>query len=250
MQTEKSWERLSAKTRVRISREHRFNTDTLLLAWFSMPKKGERCADLGTGCGTIPLFWCDRGEPGHVWGVEIQPQGAELLGESIEANGLEEKIGVLNGDLRDTALLRERIEPGSLDRMACNPPYTPEGRGDPASAESRKTARYQGMCTFEDVARAARLFLRWGGRFCCCQRPEYLAECMAILGKHGLEPKRLRLVQQREGKAPFLFLLESRRGGKPGMEVQPVLLVEKEGSFSPEMLEIYGAYREGRENGL
>ena len=68
---------------------------------------------------------------------------------------------------------------------------------------------------------------------------------MTLFRQKGLEPKRLRLVQQRPGKAPFLFLLEGRRGGKPGLTVEPVLLIEGEGGgLSREMEEIYGNYRD------
>ena len=67
---------------------------------------------------------------------------------------------------------------------------------------------------------------------------------MASLQKEGLEPKRLRFVQQRQDKAPFLFLLEAARGGNPGMQVLPTLFVEDSaGGLSPEMLEIYGSYK-------
>ena len=59
----------------------------------------------------------------------------------------------------------------------------------------------------------------------------------------------MRLCQQRVGKAPFLFLLECRRGGKPGMTVEPVLLLEGEdGSPSPELEAIYGDYRDNPEH--
>ncbi len=63
--------------------------------------------------------------------------------------------------------------------------------------------------------------------------------------RFGIEPKRLRLVQQRRTKAPKLFLLEGRRGGKRGfLDVLPTLFIEDEnGGFSEEMLAIYGDYK-------
>ena len=63
---------------------------------------------------------------------------------------------------------------------------------------------------------------------------------------NSIEPKRLRFVQQRKDKAPKLFLIEGRRGGKPGgLKVEPVLFVENEsGGFSDEMIRIYGQYKE------
>lgn len=80
-----------------------------------------------------------------------------------------------------------------------------------------------------------------------CQRPERLSDVISSMRAHNIEPKRLRFVQQRPGKAPKLFLIEGRRGGKPGgLIVEPVLLIEGEnGDFSEEMIKIYGEYKEG-----
>ena len=73
---------------------------------------------------------------------------------------------------------------------------------------------------------------------------------MNVFRSYGLEPKRLRLVQQRINTAPSLFLLEVRRGGKPGLSVLPTLIIEDEnGGFSAEMLEIYGNYKFGHKGG-
>ena len=78
-----------------------------------------------------------------------------------------------------------------------------------------------------------------------CQRPQRLYDMMHTMQQAGIMPKRLRFVQQRQGKAPGLFLLEGRKGGNPGMTVEPVLFIENEiGGFSPEMLEIYGDYKQ------
>ena len=133
--------------------------------------------------------------------------------------------------------------------MACNPPYTAPGAGIPSEDGARRAARQGDSLSLEDVARGARYALRFGGRLCLCLRPQRLAEAVEVFHSHQLEPKRLRLVQQRAGKAPFLFLLECRRGGKPGMEVGPVLLLEREdGSPTQEIEAIYGDYRDNPEH--
>ena len=73
-----------------------------------------------------------------------------------------------------------------------------------------------------------------------------LAEALALFPRFDLEPKLLRLVQQRRDKAPYLFLLECRRGGRPGgLEAAPTLLLEEDtGGPTRELLEIYGSYRD------
>ena len=64
---------------------------------------------------------------------------------------------------------------------------------------------------------------------------------------HLYAPKKLRFVQQRPSKAPKLFLIEGRLGGRPGgLCVLPTLFIEgSDGGFSEEMIKIYGDYKEG-----
>lgn len=242
-----TWEPLSKTARVCVSRVHRFGTDAILLADFSLPRRGERCAELGAGCGVISLLWATRAAPSKVFAVELQEDAAALCRRGVEANGLADAVETVRADLRDTRELRRHFEPGSLDRMACNPPYQSAGTGVMSRDPGERLARHETACSFADVAAAARTFLRWGGVFCCCQRPARLPELMRCLSDSGLEPKRLRFVQQRPGKEPFLFLLEARRGGRPGLRAEPVLFVEGDrGGWSPEILKIYGEYKEGR----
>ena len=61
-----------------------------------------------------------------------------------------------------------------------------------------------------------------------------------------LELKRLRFVAQKEGRAPWLFLAEGKRGAKPGVRVEPQLVLQNvDGSDTAEMAEIFGDYRNG-----
>lgn len=234
------WEPLGQKLKVLVSSTHRFNTDTLLLADFSLPRPGQRCADLGCGCGTISLLWCGRGSPAHVTAVELQPDAAALAERSAAENGLGEKITVVRGDARNyKALLPHQ----GLDRIACNPPYFPAGAGLPSADPCRRQARHSETLTLEELGQAARFGLKFGGGLCVCLPVFRMAEAFNLFGGMGLEPKRLRLVQQRPDKAPYLFLLECRLGGKHGLTAEPTLILQGEdGSFTGEMMEIYGDY--------
>lgn len=238
-------EPLSRTRSVIVSEHHRFNTDTILLADFSRPRAGETCAEFGTGCGVIPLIWCTRTNPKSVYAVELQQDACDMARRSVELNGLEERVFVVNHDIRELRAGKGPV-PHNLDLIACNPPYKPEGTGVKNPHEGLRIARHEVACSFADIVSAAASLLRWGGRFFCCLRPERLCDAMVTLRSAGLEPKRIRFVQQREGKQPSLFLLQANRGGKPGMITEPVLLIEDgNGAFSKEMLEIYGDYGEG-----
>lgn len=240
---EPHWEPLDPHCRVLVSASHGFTTDTLLLADFARPRPGERCADLGCGCGTIALLWRSRGRPGHILAVELQPEGARLAARSVEENGFGESIRVVQGDVRDYKVL---LPHQGLDLIACNPPYFVPGRGLASPNPQRAAARHGQQLTLEDLARAARFSLKYGGRLCLCLPAERLAEAVVVFHSHGLEPKRLRLVQERPGKPPYLLLMECKSGGKPGLRAEEALMIrDGDGAYSQEMTEIYGGYRQG-----
>ena len=240
------WEPLSGGARVLVSPEHTFGTDAVLLADFSAPRPGEHWADLGTGCGVIPLLGRVRTKAARITGVELQPKAAAQARRSVEENGLADTVDILEGDGRQLSRL---FPAGSLDGLACNPPYTAPGTGIPSGDAARRAARQGDSLSLEDLAREGKRVLRFGGRLCVCLRPARLLEAMELFQAYQLEPKRLRLCQQRPGKAPFLFLLECRRGGRPGLTVEPVLLLEGEdGAPSREIEAIYGDYRDNPEH--
>ena len=77
-----------------------------------------------------------------------------------------------------------------------------------------------------------------------CQRPERLAEIMTVMRENKLEPKRLRLVCKKVGEEPWLVLTEARKCGNTGLRIEPTLYVYENGEYSPEMIRIYGPYKE------
>ena len=87
--------------------------------------------------------------------------------------------------------------------------------------------------------------LNFGGRLCMCNRPERLSDTIVAMKNNGIEPKRLRLVAKTPYTRPWLFLIEGRKGGKPFMNVDPLLIMYGEdGELSKEVTDIYGEYKE------
>ena len=235
-------EPLGGGIEIYVSRSFHFSTDTILLADFSKQQGAKLCADLGTGCGTIPLLWLKHNPKLNIAAVEIQKDACRLLRDSIAHNHLEDRLAVYNADIKD---LKGVLPFGAFDAVACNPPYKPTGTGLQNPAEAKQIARHETECSLSDVCQAASKLLQFGGKLFLCQRPERLADATESMREFGIEPKRLRFVQQRRDKAPKLFLLEGRRGGKRGfLDVLPTLFIEDDsGGFSKEMLEIYGNYK-------
>jgi tRNA1Val (adenine37-N6)-methyltransferase len=107
-------------------------------------------------------------------------------------------------------------------------------------AASRAAAREESACTLEELCSAAAFLLRTGGGFFVVYRPERLAELFCAMADCGIEPKRLRMVQNTAFSAPSLVLAEGRRGGRPGLRMEPPLILhESDGCETAEYKRIY-----------
>ena len=250
-----------------------FGMDAVLLSAYVRIKKARRGLDMGTGNGIIPLLLSDRTDCASLTGLEIQPESAGLAVRSIALNGLQDRVHIVQGDIREA----DRIfAPASFDLITCNPPYravgsgritgttsgltrtpvgtagdvsglkqaqkgvTVTGSGIPGEPDPRAIARHEILCTLDDVVRAASRLLRPGGHFYMVHRPMRLPEILTKLCAAGLEPKRMRLVYPYADKEPNMVLLDCVRGGAPELRVEPPLIVyEKDGTYTPELKQIY-----------
>ena len=225
---------------VNVSPHHTFGTDAVVLSYFANPKKRDRLVDLGTGCGIIPLLMLRDSAVQSAVGVDISREATELAEQTVKELEIK-NFSVINSDLKD---LKGKVDFGFHTLVTCNPPYKAPNAGlkNPDSVEM--VARHEVACTLEDIVAVGAKLLQTGGRLCMCHRPERLSELMYLMTKYKVEPKRLRLVAQRKGEEPWLVLVEGRRCGNTGLRIEPTLYVEENGGFSPEMIEIYGAYKE------
>lgn len=211
---------LTNGTPVYCSQDHRFGTDALLLARFCPPHRAQRAADLCSGCGIVSLEWHDGGHRGPCAAVEIAPEGTALLTAAQQAGGEElTHIQPIRADLRTWT----PADAGLYDVAACNPPYFTAGQKSGNTA--RATARHETECSLEDVCRCGARLLRDGGRFAMCHRPQRLAEVFAALRAARLEPKRLAFVKNKASGAPWLFLVEAQKNRRPGLIVEPDVLI-------------------------
>ena len=229
---------LGQELRVCISEVHKFGTDAFLLADFASARHKDLCADLGTGCGIIPMILYKKYYPKKIYAVELQTDAAEQCRQTVDASGAAETIVPLEADLR---ALDGLIPAGSLDLVTCNPPYKIARTGFLNEDPGRCLARHELSCTIDDVCRTAARLLKFGGRLCLCQRPERLADVICAMRAHQIEPKRLLFAAKDPQTLPWLFLIEGKRGAKPFMQVEtPLSAMNPDGSFTNEMLNIYG----------
>lgn len=242
METNYRYEKLSDALQVCVSPEHRFGTDAFLLASFAAPRAKDRVCDLGTGCGIIPMAMLKKAPPAHIVGVELQEQAFRQFQLSIAASGCAGQVAAVHADLcRIAAGDRFPALPlHSFDLVTCNPPYKKAASGILSELTAEQIARHEVACTIEDVCAAADRLLKYGGRLCICQRPERLCDVISAMQIQHIEPKRLRFVAKNAASPPWLFLIEGRKGSKPFLKVEPLLIIQGENGFSNELLQIYG----------
>ena len=231
-----------------------FGMDAVLLSGFAW--EGEagcagrkiRIADLGTGTGIIPLLMHGRMMPAKrqaasqdtpfIFGLEIQPEMAEMAERSIKLNNLTRDISIMNADLRQASQL---LGKAGFDVVTSNPPYMKPGGGLTNPDDSKAISRHEIMCTFDDVAREASALLKNGGRFYLVHRPERLADIIRTLSRYHLEPKRLRMVHSFADSEATMVLIESRKGAGQFMKVEkPLIIYRSEGVYTDEIYNIYG----------
>ena len=228
-----SFERLSDSIFAAVSKAHRFGTDAFLLADFASPRHKDRVIDLCSGCGIVGLLMIRDSGPESVTAVEIADEAHALAVMSKEKSGLENFMPI-NIDLKDfTADVQ-------ADVITCNPPYKAVGTGALSKSSPDILARHETGCSIEDVCRAAKRSLKYGGRLVICNRPERLADCMGAMRECKIEPKRLRTVHKTPDSPAWLILLEGRMGGSGFMKIEPPLYIYGgDGDYSREMKRIY-----------
>ena len=140
-----------------------------------------------------------------------------MSARTIEYNGFE-KAKAVCCRLQDIG--REYDDKFSL--ILCNPPYE---RGGLENATYEKAiCRKEITITLPEIVEAAYRKLKYGGRFALINRADRLAEVIYLLKARGLEPKRLQFVSGTAGGKPYLIMVESTKGGKPGIEILQTLI--------------------------
>lgn len=215
-----------------------FGMDAVLLSGFAQVKAGETALDLGTGTGIIPILLEAKTEGSHFTGLEIQADMADMAARSVAYNHLEEKINIVNGDIKEASQL---FGLASFDVVTSNPPYMNDAHGLKNPDLPKAIARHEVLCTLDDVTREAARLLKPGGRFYLVHRPHRLIEIVTALTKYKLEPKRMKLVHPYVDKEANMVLIEAVRGGKSMIKVEaPVIVYQEPGVYTDEIYDIYG----------
>ncbi|HIW41004.1 MAG TPA: tRNA1(Val) (adenine(37)-N6)-methyltransferase [Candidatus Mediterraneibacter vanvlietii] len=199
-----------------------FGVDAVFLSDFARVKPGESVLDLGTGNGIIPILLSAKTEGKHFTGLEIQDKTADMARRSVAYNGLEDKVEIVTGDIKEAA---ELFKPAFFDVITTNPPYMLAEHGLRNPDSSKAIARHEVLCSLDDILRESMKLLQDKGRFYMVHRPFRLTEIMIKMNYYKIEPKRIQFIHPYIDKEPVLVLIEGVRDARSRVTVEPPIVI-------------------------
>lgn len=211
-----------------------FSLDSILLPNFiTLNKNTKKILDIGCGNAPIPLILSTKTDA-SIMGVEIQKSVYDLAVESVKINNLEDKIKIINADIREYFKTQNTEE---YDVITCNPPYfkvTEESNLN--EKEYKSIARHELYLTIDDVFKIAKKLLKNNGVIGIVHRPERLVEILETMKKYNIEPKRLQFIYPKVDEESNILLIEGRKCGKPGLKIMPPIYAhDKNGEYTDQI---------------
>lgn len=215
---------------------HRHSTDDLLTGWYALEKRalappGNTILDLGAGIGTVGLLVLSGLPPdAKLTSIEAQDISFRFLLENVRANGLEDRVTALKGDLRDV-FLEEKFP-----LVTGSPPYFPASAGIVPTDSQKAHARFELRGDVRDYARVARERLEPNGLFVLCFPWPQKKRAIEAVHAEGFAVATERDVVPREGLPPLFTLfackLEAAVTRKEGLIEAPFLVRHANGEHT------------------
>lgn len=214
-----------------------FSLESILIPRFCILKKEMKIIDFCTGNAPIPLILSTLTDS-EIIGVEVQKEIYALATESVKINSLEDKISILNEDVKK---LPDLFETDTFDLITCNPPYFKVNESSNFNDNYIKTvARHEVMLTLNDIFAVSRKLLKNNGSLVMVHRTDRLSEILTLMTNNNLQPKRIKLIYPKEGKESNLVLIDAKKNGKIGVKVLPPLYCHNDdGSYTSEVLKMF-----------
>ena len=222
-----------------------YGIDAVLLADFALKMQQEKTestfVDLGSGNGIIPILLCARKKELSGCGVEIQSKMADMARRSVELNLLNDKIKIVEGDIKK---IKEYFEPKSAGFVTSNPPYMIPAKGRQSENLAKMIARQELLCNLSDVVKAAVFLLKKDGAFCMIHRAERKNEIFDCLFKNGFGQILWKDVKPDERREANLILVcanltKKECEGEKIKKLKDLIVYGSDGSYTDEVKKIY-----------
>ena len=253
-----------------------FGIDSVLISDFAKKIKNDSTGvDLGTGTGIISILLAAKTNLKKIIGIEIQKDVADMAKRSVELNRLENKIEIINMDLKDILNLKDKekkldeqkldaLKPNEkklsdnnrkyifdndltrecADFIVTNPPYKKLETGKVSRSEYKYISRHEVTANLEDFIKVSRYLLKDKGSFFMVHRPDRLVDIIDLMRKYKLEPKKMRFVYSYIDKKPVLVLIKGIKNARPFLKIEkPLIIYNENGEYTDEIYKIYDKKR-------
>ena len=189
-------------------RGYRFSADAVALVEFAQASATDTVLDLCSGCGVVPILMWKRSPFRYGVGVELDPELATLAQRNVTQFHLEDKIHIVQGDIRflganELQIISPAVSSGLFDVITANPPYWPADRGRLNPNLQKAAARHEVFLKLEEVLAAARRFLKPGGRLYLSHLESRQSEILENLERTGFLICRTQSVSALPGRVLF-----------------------------------------------
>ena len=216
----------------------RFGTDAVLLSHFALIKRNSLVADLGCGTGIIALLVAKLNASCRIKAIDILEEMCDAARRSVILNGLEDRIEVLQGDVKSSCKIRGA---SVFDHVISNPPYYSDNCGKTPEDENKLSSRTELNMDIGNVCLAAKRLLKSRGRLSLVFPAWRYNDAIDSMRENSIEPKRVRFVHDTVKHPASIVLMDGvKQGGKELTVLPPLILNNTDGSHTEEWHEIYG----------
>jgi len=214
--------------RVRVlqpTRGYRAGMDAALLAAACPAEPGQSVIEAGCGPGAVLLQIAARRPSVALCGVERDLQSVALAQANLAANGLEDRINVLQADIADG--FRALGQP-PFDWAISNPPFFDDADALRAPAPEKRGAWIadHGLAAWIDFLSKA---VREGGSMVLIHRADRLADLLGLLAPRA-SSFQIRPIQPFADQPAKRVLVRAIKTGKAPLQLLPALILHDRSS--------------------
>jgi len=223
------------KVRFRQPKTHRLSIVEILFVYnLKGIKRKSKVVDLGAGFGTLSILTSLR-YGCEVWAIERDNLMLELLDYNVRSNGLEDKVHIIEGDVR---FIEKFMEKNSFDVALLNPPFFPKSYG----FENNKF-HFEGDTKLEDFIRAVKYLLKDNGKLNLLYTTFRCVEAISILLNNNINPFCFRIFypkMDKNGKFLHIYAIKNRKGNI--VIEKPLIINEQSGEYTKEVKNILESF--------
>ncbi len=188
-------------------------------------RKSSKVLDLGAGFGALSVLIALK-HGCKVYALERDPLMLELLRYNVGVNGLEDRIEIIEGDLREYKALLKR---SYFDCVVANPPFYTQGN-------VRNPYHFESDTRLEDFVDATAYTLRDGGYLNLLIPSNRLHHACEMLSEKNMSMAYVRFFHPKEDKNAKLVRISCVKNAKslPIVE-KPLIINTHDGNYTPEV---------------